>query len=180
MILAMCVVPGPIKTYQAGCPLVTHWKEYTARWGWPIAMSTYGKGQRRGDIFRTANPVFQGARILGEERNKIDARMSDYPAQFESVVRTYGRDMVVQIISSLIDNGKIAARSNVRLEVSKAHPPSTVRRRQQDALEEAAAQSEAKAMDEASRTALHLYQSDQGGEQTDVIGHTLRLVLVLF
>ena len=118
--------------------------------------------------------------ILSEERNRINARMSDYPAQFESVVRMYGRDVVVQIISSLIDNGKIAARSNVRLEVSKAHRPSTVRRRQQDALEEAAAQSEAKAMDEASRSALRLYQSDQGGEQTDVIGQTLCLMLVPF
>ena len=143
-------------------------------------MSSYWKVQRREDIFRAANPVFQGAMILSEERNRINARMSDYPAQFESVVRMYGRDVVVQIISSLIDNGKIAARSNVRLEVSKAHRPSTVRRRQQDALEEAAAQSEAKAMDEASRSALRLYQSDQGGEQTDVIGQTLCLMLVPF
>ena len=143
-------------------------------------MSSYGKGQRREDIFRAANPVFQGARILGEERDKINTRMSIYPAQFKSVVKTYGRDMVVQIISSLIDNGKIAAKSNGRLEVSKTHPPSTVRRRQQDALEEAAAQSEAKAMDEASRSDLHLYQSDQGGEQTNIMGDILCLVLVLF
>ena len=143
-------------------------------------MSSYGKGQRREDIFRAANPAFHGAKILGEERDRIITRMSNYPAQFESVVRTYGRDMVVQIISSLIDNGKIAARSNVRLEVSKAHPPSLVRRRQQDALEAAAAQSEAKAMDEASRSALHLYQDDQCGEQTDLTGHISCLRLVLF
>lgn len=131
-------------------------------------MSSYWKEQRREDIFQAANPVFQGARILGEERDRINTRMSKYTAQFESVVRTYGRDMVVQIISSLLDNGKIAARSNVRLEVSKAHPPSTIRRRQQHALEEAAAQSEAKAMDEASQSDLHLYEGEQGGEQTGV------------
>ena len=143
-------------------------------------MSSHGKEQRREDIFRAANPVFQGARISGEERNRINHRMSKHTAQFESVVRAYGRDMVVQIISSLLDNGKIAARSNGRPEVSKTHTPSTVRRRQQDALEEAAAQSEAKAMDEASRSDLHLYQSDQGGEQTDLIGRILCLILVLF
>ena len=143
-------------------------------------MSSYSKEQRREDIFQAANPVFQGARILGEERDRINTRMSKYTAQFESVVRTYGRDMVIQIISSLLDNGKIAARSNVRLEVSKAHPPSTIRRRQQHALEEAAAQSEAKAMDEASRSDLHLYEGDQGGEQTGVTGHILCLILVLF
>ena len=143
-------------------------------------MSSYSKGQRREDIFRAANPVFQGARIPGEEKDRINARMSNYTAQFESVVRTYGRDMVVQIISSLIDNGKIVARSNGLLEVSKAHQPSTLRRRQQDALEEAAAQSEAKAMDEVSRSDLHLYEGDQGGEQTDVTGQTLCLILVLF
>ena len=143
-------------------------------------MSSYWKEQRREDIFQAANPVFHGAKILGEERDRIITRMSNYPAQFESVVRTYGRDMVVQITSSLINNGKIAARSNVRLEVYKTHTPSTVRRRQQDALEEAAAQSEAKAMDEASRSVLHLYQGDQGGEQTDLTGHIFCLVLVLF
>ena len=143
-------------------------------------MPSFSKGQRREDIFRAANPVFQGAKIFVEERDRIKARMSKYPAQFENVVRAYGRDIVVQIISSLIDNGKIAAEANVRLEVSKIHPPSLVRRRQQDALEEAAAQSEAKAMDEASRSALHLYQGDQGGEQTDLTGHILCLKLVLF
>ena len=142
-------------------------------------MPSYSKEQRREDIFRAANPVFQGTRILGEERDGIRTRMSNYPTQFESVVRTYEREMVVQIISSLIDNGRIAARSNCRLEVSKTHPPSTVRRRQQDALEEAAAQSEAKAMDEASRSDLHLYKGDQGGEQTDVTGHILCLILII-
>ena len=143
-------------------------------------MSSYSKEQRREDIFQAANPVFHGARILGEERHRINSRMSKYTAQFESVVRTYGRDMVVQIISSLLDNGKIAAKSKGRLEVSKTYPPSTVRRRQQDALEEAAAQSEAKAMDEAARSDLHLYQGDQGGQQTDVTGHILCFILVLF
>ena len=143
-------------------------------------MSSYSKEQRREDIFQAANPVFQGARILGEERHRINTRMSKYTAQFESVVRTYGRDMVVQIISSLLDNGKITAKSKGRLEVSKTNPPSAVRRRQQDALEEAAAQSEAKAMDEASRSDLHLYQGDQGGQQTDVTGHILCFILVLF
>ncbi|KAF6239390.1 hypothetical protein HO173_002652 [Letharia columbiana] len=102
------------------------------------------------------------------DRNAIKAIIFEYPARFESVVKLYGSDMVVQIISSLLENGTFALETNAQLESAKTHQPSALRDRQHDALEQEAAQSEAMALDEASRSDLAMLEGDLGGEHVDV------------
>lgn len=134
------------------------------------SLSPAWKELRRQSIFRTASAVFMGSTIHANDRGAIRAIISSHPAKFQSVEKMYGSDMVVQIISSLLDNGTFASESNDRLEAPKTHRPSPVRDKQHDALEQEAAQSEAKALDEASRADLAIYDGDQCGEQINVAG----------
>ena len=99
------------------------------------------------------------------------AKISKHPANFDSVVKMYGSDMVAQIISSLFNEGNFTLESNDHLELPKIHQPSTVRDRQHGALEQEAAQSEAKALDEVSRSDLAMHEGDPDGEQIDVAGY---------
>lgn len=126
------------------------------------------KKKRRRSIFEAANAVFRGTTIRTYDRFAIKAKISEHPAIFDSVVRMYGVDTVVQIICSLLDNGKIALESYAHLELAKTRQLSTVRKRQHDALEQEAAESEAKALDEATRSDLAMHEGDQDGEQIDV------------
>lgn len=131
------------------------------------------KKRRRRSIFEAANAVFRGTTIRTYDRSAIKAKVSEHPAIFDSVVKMYGSDTVVQIISSLLDNGKIALESYAHLELAKTRQLSTVRKRQHDALEQEAAKSEAKALDEATRSDLAMHEGDQDGEQIDVAGDNL-------
>ena len=131
------------------------------------------KEQRRQNILRAASAVVIGSTIRPNDRTAIKAIISKHSQKFDSVVKMYGSEMVVQIISSLLDNGTFALESAAHFEFAKAHQPSAVRDRQHDALEQEAAQSEAKALDEASRSDLAMIKGNQGGEQIDVAGSEL-------
>lgn len=135
-------------------------------------MSSSTKEQRRQSIFRAARTVLIGSTVRANDRTAIKAILSKYPAKFESVVKMYGIDMVVQIISSLLDNGSFELESNAQPEIPKTHSLSAARDRQHDALEQEAAQSEAKALDEASRSDLAMYEGNQGDEQVDIPGYS--------
>ncbi|CAF9925348.1 MAG: hypothetical protein ALECFALPRED_003121 [Alectoria fallacina] len=126
------------------------------------------KEQRRQNILRAASAVVVGSTIRPNDRTAIKAIISKHSQKFDSVVKMYGSEMVVQIISSLLDNGTFALESAAHFEFAKTHQPSAVRDRQHDALEQEAAQSEAKALDEASRSDLAMIKGNQGGEQIDV------------
>ncbi len=113
-----------------------------------------------------------GSTVRANDRSAIKALFSKYPANFESVVAMYGSDMVVQIISSLLENGTLGSGSRAHLEIPETRQPSVARDRQHVALEQEAAQSEAKALDEASRSDSALYEGEKVGEQTDAAGYS--------
>lgn len=136
------------------------------------SLNPFWKEQRRLSIIRAASAILKGNTIQATDRNAIKAIILEYPARFESVVKLYGSDMVVQIISSLLENGTFALESNAQLESAKTHQPSALRDRQHDALEQEAAQSEAMALDEASRSDLAMLEGDLGGEHVDVAGYS--------
>lgn len=135
-----------------------------------FSVNAGSKEQRRESIRHAANPVFMGSTVRANDRFAIKAIISKHPAKFRSVLEIYGDDMVVQIIASLLDNGTFA-KTNPRLESTQTHQPSEVRDRQHDALEQKAAQSETKALDEALRSDLALHEGNEGGEQIDVTGY---------
>lgn len=142
-------------------------------------MSSSWKKQRRQDILQAANTVLLGSTIRANDRVAIKAVMSNYPAEFKTVVKMYGSDMVVGIISSFLDNGRLALESSAQLGFPETHQPSAVRDRQHNALEQAAAQSEAKALDKASRSDVAMYEGDQGGEQIDVTGYGFCFAMII-
>ncbi len=113
-----------------------------------------------------------GSTVRANDRTAIKALFSKYPANFEFVVTMYGSDMVVQIISSLLENGTLGSGSRAHLEIPETRQPSMARDRQHVALEQEAAQSEAKALDEASRSDIAVCEGDQGGEQTNAAGYS--------
>ena len=130
------------------------------------------KEERRQNIFRAARTVLMGSTVRASDRTAIKALFSKHPAKFESVVTMYGSEMVVQIISSLLENGTFGLASKAHLEIPETRQRSVARDRQHDDLEQEAAQSEAKALDEASRSDIAVYEGDQGGEQTDAAGYS--------
>lgn len=139
----------------------------------PSSKSVFSK-ERRQNIFEAANAIFKGCAIRANDWAAIKANISKYPAIFDPVLKIYGSEMVVQIISSQLDSGRFTSESNAHLELAKINQPSTVRDRQHDALEQEAAQSEAKALDEASRADLAMHEGDPDGEQIDVACYNSR------
>lgn len=137
------------------------------------------KEQRRHDIFRAASAKFVGGTVQANDRISIKTIISQNPTIFESVVNMYGSDMVVQIISSLIDNGTLTSKQNVQLASHMPQHLSGVRDRQHVALEQEAAHSEAKALGEASKSDLAIHEHDQGDEQIDFAGYIPALVRLL-
>lgn len=133
--------------------------------------------QRRHDIFRTARAIFVGGKAQANDRTTIKKILSQNPTMFESVVNRYGSDEVVDIVSSLIDNGTLTSKPNVQLAFRIPQHLSGVRDRQHAVLEQAAAHSEAMALGEASQSDLAIHECDQGDEQIDVTGYTLSLMI---
>ena len=145
-----------------------------------LAMSSpnpFSKEQRRHDISMPASEVFMGGTIRASDRTIIKAIISQFPTRFDSVVNTYGSDMVVQIMSSLIENGTLASDSKVQLVIREPQQLSGRRDRQHAALEQEAARSEAKAVCEASQPDLAIHERDQGAEQVDVAGYNFCLTI---
>ena len=137
------------------------------------------KEQRRRDILGAASAVFMGGTVKASDRDTIKAITSQNPTRFESVVNTYGSDMVVQIISSLIENGTLASDSNVQLALHEPQQLSGGRDRQHTALEEEAALSETKAVCEASQSDLAIHERNQRAEQIDVAGYNFCLTIIV-
>ena len=136
------------------------------------------KEQRRLQILQAACAVPTETIVWAKDRTTINSVTSKYPKLFGSVVKLYGRDMVVQIISSMFENGSLASEFNARPVLPKSHQPSVVpsvvRDRQHHALEREAANSEAKAQEEASRSNRDVYEVDQNGRKIDVAGTNVR------
>lgn len=127
------------------------------------------KEQRRQSIFRAAHTVLMGSTVRANDMTAIKALFSKYPANFEFVVTMYGSDMVVQIISSLLENGTLGSGSRAHLEIPETRQPSMARDRQHVALEQEAAQSEAKALDEASRSDIAVCEASPSSHNPTLI-----------
>lgn len=123
--------------------------------------------------------VFKGGTIRPNDRITIKAIVSQNRMKFDSVVNTYGIDMVVQLVSSLIENGTLASKSNVQLANHGTQQLSGGRDKQHAALEQEAAHSEAKAVYEASQSDLALHERNQGAEQIDVAGYSSCLTMIV-
>lgn len=146
-----------------------------------LAMSSPNsfKEQRRRDILGAASAVFMGGTVRASDRITIKAIISQNPTRFESVVNTYGSDMVVQIVSSLIENGTLASDSNVQLAIHELQQPSGGRDRQHAALEQEVAHSEAEAVCEASQSDLAIPERNQGAEQIDGAGYNFCRTIIV-
>lgn len=137
------------------------------------------KKQRQQDILRAARAVSMGSTAWANERATIRTVISQNPKMFESVINLYGSDKVIDIVSSLVENGTLTSEPNVQIPFHTTQHLSGVRDRQHAALEQEAADSEAKDLDEAAQSDLAIHERDQGDERIDVAGYSSCLSMIV-
>ena len=120
------------------------------------------KSERRGRIFLAARTVFVGSTARVRDRTAVRTLLSQHPATFEPLKRSFGEEVVVSIVWSLIENGIFESELKAKLAFPKLYSPSPARNLQHDVSEQEAARSEAEALNEASRYHRDTHEDEQG------------------
>lgn len=128
------------------------------------------KSERRRRIFLAARTKFVGSSARIRDRAAIKTVISKDPATFQSLKQSFGDIVVVDIIWSLLDSGIFESELKAKLAFPELYQPSPARNLQHDASEQEAAQSEAEALDEASRSDIDIYEHYQGDQRIDAAG----------
>lgn len=93
--------------------------------------------------------------------------ISQFPAIFKPLNKSFGDIVVVDVIWSLLDSGVFESELKAKLAFPELYQPSPARNLQHDASEQEAARSEAEALDEASKSDMNISECDQGDWPTD-------------
>ena len=123
------------------------------------------KAERRRSIFLTARTIFAGPTAQVRNRKAIAAVVTKHEAAFRTPSRQFGRDILIDVLSSLIENGIFESEIKAKLAFPELYQVSAARSLQHDASEQHAAQSEAEALDR-----LSLAHENDEEDQSDVPG----------
>lgn len=121
-----------------------------------LSSSPAWKKERQQSILRTASAVITGGATRAMDRTAIKAIISKCPAKLESVVEL-----------------------KAQLKLPKNPQHSAVKARLHDAVEQEAAQSEGKALNEALRSDSALYEGHHGRNQIYVAGYNCRRPIII-
>ena len=128
------------------------------------------KPERRRRIFLTARTVFVGPSARVRDRKDIRPLISRHPDTFSQLNSAFGKDIVVDVICSLLESGIFESELRAKLAFPELYQVSAVRTLQHDVSEQNAARSEAEAIDRVSLADPDIYQDDVDDQSEFITG----------
>ena len=128
------------------------------------------KPERRRRIFLTARTVFVGPSAQFRDRKDIRPLISRHPDTFRQLNSAFGKDIVVDVIFSLLESGIFESELRAKLAFPELYQVSAVRTLQHDVSEQKAARSEAEAIDSVSHADPDVYQDDVDDQSEFITG----------
>ena len=110
------------------------------------ASSPVSKPERRRRIFLTARTVFVGVNAGLRQRKDVARCIAGHEPTFQLLIRAFGRDIITDVITSLLENGIFESELKAKLAFPELYQVSNVRSIQHDVSEQDAARSEDEAL----------------------------------
>ena len=128
------------------------------------------KPERRRRIFLTARTIFVGAIAQIRDRKDIRPVIARHHETFQQLNSAFGKDVVVDVISSLLENSVFESELRAKLAFPELYQVSAVRSLQHDVSEQNAARSEAEAFENISHADSDAYQDDVNAQDEYAAG----------
>lgn len=110
------------------------------------ASNPVSKPERRRRIFLSARTVFAGVNAGIRQRKDVARCIAGHEQAFELLIRAFGRDIITDVIVSLLENGIFESELKAKLAFPELYQVSKVRSIQHAVSEQDAARSEDQAL----------------------------------